>query len=148
MVKRLSLLLVLVLAGCGPSTYGDYGYNDFESISDWADLASLDDDETISMVYYYNRDFFGTDCAGCRIVNEALFEYGQTNDEGIELILVNERTVMGIRPLTINRQPTVFFLSGDEITYSVYSANEILELLEALENNTFEFPLIEGEMYE
>lgn len=147
-MKRFSLLLVLLLAGCGPSTYGDYGYNDFESLSDWADLDRLDDDETISMVYYYNRDFFGTDCAGCRIVNEALFEYGQTNDEGIELVLVNERTVMGIRPLTINRQPTVFFLSGEEITYTVYSASEILELLEALENNTFEFELIEGEIYE
>lgn len=148
MVKRLSLLFIFLLAGCGPSTYGDYGYNDFEALTDWADLASLDDDETISMVYYYNRDFFGTDCAGCRIVNEALFEYGQTNDEGIELVLVNERTVMGIRPLTINRQPTVFFLSGEEITYTVYSASEILELLEALENNTFEFELIEGEIYE
>ena len=147
-MKRLSLLLVLLLAGCGPSTYGDYGYNDFEALTDWADLASLDDDESISMVYYYNRDFFGTDCAGCQIINEALFEYGQTNDEGIELALVNERTVMGIRPLTINRQPTVFFLSGEEITYTVYSATEILKLLEALENNTFDFEQIEGEIYE
>ncbi len=147
-MKRLSLLLVLLLAGCGPSTYGDYGYNDFEALTDWADLASLDDDESIFMVYYYNRDFFGTDCAGCQIINEALFEYGQTNDEGIELALVNERTVMGIRPLTINRQPTVFFLSGEEITYTVYSATEILKLLEALENNTFDFEQIEGEIYE
>lgn len=147
-MKRLSLLMLLFLVGCGPSTYGDYGYNDFESLLDWADLKTLDDEDSITMMYYYNRDFFGTDCAGCQLVNERLFEYGKTNDEGIELILVNERTVMGIRPITLNRQPTVFFLDGETITYTVYAAADILELLDALENNTFDMQQIEGEFYE
>lgn len=144
-MKRLSLFLVLWLVGCGPSVYGDYGYDDFDAVSDWADLTTLDDETTITMVYYYNRDFFGTDCAGCQLVNEPLFEYGKTNTDGVELVLVNERTVMGLRPLTLNRQPTVFFLSGETIIHTVFSAKDILELLEALNNQTFDFETLEGE---
>lgn len=147
-MRRLSLFIVFLLAGCAPASYGDYSYDDFPALLDWADLESVDSEDSITMVYYYNRDFFGTDCAGCQLVNERIFEYGKTNEDNIDLVLVNERTVMGIRPLTLNRQPTVFFLRGDAMTYSVYSAADILELLDTLENNTFDLNELEGEQHD
>ncbi len=134
--------------GCGPSMYGEYGYDDFPHVYDWAELDAVQNEDELTLGYYYNRDFFGTDCAGCQIVNEALFAYGMENDDGIELILVNERTVMGVRPLALNRQPAVFFYDDETITYVVTSAADILELLEALENGTFNYEEVRGETYE
>lgn len=147
-MRRLSLLLILLLAGCGTNQYGDYTYDDFPSINDWSELATTGANDSITMVYYYNRDFFGTDCSGCQIVNTALFEYGKTNTDNVELILVNERTAMGIRPLSLNRQPTVFFLQDGEITYQVFAAQPILEMLENMETGSFEWALVEGEINE
>lgn len=144
-ISVLGIILVLVaLMGCSSGVPGPYDYEDFPWVLDWADLDTLDTSETLTMVYYYNRDFFGTDCAGCQLVNERLFAYGKTNTDNVELILVNARTVMGARPLSLNSQPTVFFMDGDTMTYSVFSAKDILGMLDALEAGTFDFETIQG----
>lgn len=135
-MKRIfSLFILLTLVGCTSDT-GTYSYDDFESIFNWEEIENLEE-ETLTLIYYHNRDFFGTDCAGCEMVNEALFDYGKENDESIELILINERTVSGVKPLIFTGQPMIALIQNNEIIYTAFSASKIVETLDIMNADDF-----------
>ena len=143
MKRLISLSLFFLLIGCSNST-GIYSYNDFESLFEWNELESLDSQRYL--IYYYNRDFFGTDCVGCQIVNEPLFIYGKENEDSITLLLINERTVTGVKPLIFRSQPMIVLIEDNEIIYTAFSAARILEALDIMNQEDFEInDLIEGE---
>jgi len=144
LVKRIfSLFLIVLLVGCSSDT-GIYSYDDFEVLFEWEALDSLDNEHYL--IYYYDRDFFGTDCAGCQIVSEPLFEYGKENDESITLLLINERTVTGVKPFIFRDQPMIALIENNEIVYTAFSAAKILETLDIMNEDNFEInDLIEGE---
>ena len=133
----------MVLSACGPSQFGDYGYDDFPWIEHWDDLLVTGFKEGHTLVYHYNRDFFGNDCPGCVVINETLFAFGQHNTEGIALKVINERTAQGNRPAAFRTQPQVFFVREGVITYRVVGAGPILAMLEEIETETFDWSLLE-----
>lgn len=146
MVKGFLIVLFLsVLSACQSSQFGDYTYDDFPWILHWDELSPLGFEEEKIMVYYYNRDFFGTDCLGCVLINEALFRYGAENTDNVLLYLVNERTVQGIRPTGLRGQPTVFFIHEGTISARLFGAGPILEFIESLEAGTFDWESLEDE---
>lgn len=133
--RRISFGLLLFLVGCSSGT-DQVSYDQFESVFEWEDIDGLDEKDY--MIYYYNRDFFGTECAGCQIVKAPVLEYGLNNDEDITLLLINERTVRGIKPTLYSGQPMVVVISNNKVITSAFSALKILELLEIMNEETFE----------
>ena len=130
--------------GCA-SNSDDISYDDFETLFNWEDIEALD--ESTYLIYYHNRDFFGTDCAGCQIVNETLFEYGFSNDEDVTLLLINERTVSGLKPLIFSGQPMIAVISNNEMITTVFSAAKIIELLDIMNEDDFKVEdLMTGEI--
>ncbi len=138
----IATVLLFVLSGCRQTYFGDYTYRDFDHLDHWTELDDLGYDR-IDMVYYYDRDFFGTPCPGCKLVNESIFLFGQENTRDVHLTLVNEREVQGLRPVGVRTAPRLMLIEQGEITHNVMGAGPIFEWLEALENETFELPYYE-----
>lgn len=146
MVKGILIVLFFsALSACQSSQFGDYTYDDYPWILHWDELSTLGFEDETLMVYYYNRDFFGTDCLGCVLVNEALFRYGAENSDAVTLYLVNERTVQGLRPTGLRGQPTLFFIEEGTIGARFFGAGPILEFLESLEAGTFDWDSLNEE---
>lgn len=138
----MTVLVIGLLSGCGQSQFGEYGYDDFPWLEHWDDLPMLGFDEGYTLVYHYNRDSLGNDCPGCVLINERLFAFGQQNTLGITLHLVNERTVQGQKPLALRIQPAVFFVHEGVIGHRVVGAGPITQMLDALEEGTFDWSLV------
>jgi hypothetical protein len=146
MLKALFIVFsITFLAGCQSAQFGDYTYDDFPWIMRWEELETLGFDEERTMVYYYNRDFFGTDCLGCVLINEALFRYGAENTDDVSLYLVNERTVQGIRPTGLRGQPTLFWVQEGIIEARLFGAGPILAFIESLEAGDVDWDTLEWE---
>lgn len=134
-----------MLFACESDYYGDYTYQDFEHLDHWDDLATLGDD-SIDLVYYYNRDFLGTSCSGCEIVQEEVFKFGKENNLNVQLILINDREIQGQRPLGLRTQPRLFLVEEGVITKNELGASPILEWLEEIEQGDYTFdqePVVE-----
>ncbi len=133
------MILLMTLSGCRQTYFGEYTYRDFDHLDHWTELDDLGHDR-IDMVYYYDRDFFGTPCPGCKMVNESIFLFGQENTLGVHLTLVNEREVQGLRPVGVRTAPRLILIENGEITHNVMGAGPIFEWLEALDKKQFELP--------
>ena len=138
----LAFMMILIISGCRQTYFGDYTYRDFDHLDHWNELTDLGHNR-IDFVYYYDRDFFGTACAGCKIVNESIFKFGQENTLNAHLTLVNEREVQGSRPIGLRTAPRLLIVESGQVTHNVLGAGPILEWLEAIENEAFELPYYE-----
>lgn len=133
----LSLLFIFSLMGCQrPETY-----DAFNEIFEWSEVEMLGFEDERMMVYYYNRDVFGTECPGCNLVRDPLFDFIEAQEDFI-LHLINERVVSGIRPTGIRSAPTLLFIDKGIVTYYILGAGPILEALNQIEVGTFDFELI------
>lgn len=133
----LSLLFIFSLMGCQRPE----SYDAFNEIFEWSDLDTLGFEDEWVMVYYYNRDVFGTECPGCNLVRDPLFEFIGAQ-ENFTLHLINERVVSGLRPTGIRSAPTLIFIEKGTVTHHILGAGPILEALNQIEEGTFDFELI------
>jgi hypothetical protein len=133
----LSLLFIFSVMGCQRPE----SYDAFIEIFEWSDLERLGFEEKRVMVYYYNRDVFGTECPGCNLVRDPLFEFIDAQD-GFILHLINERVVSGLRPTGIRSAPTLIFIEKGTVTHHILGAGPILEALNQIEEGTFDLELI------
>ena len=144
-MKKALLFIILMttalLAGCGYKAYGDYKYTDFEQLENWEEVESLGQDAH-ELLYVYDRDSLGTSCAGCTAVNEALFEYGKENEDGVALNVANINTVQGTKPFVIsNRTPRVYVYYETKIVDRMDDATAILDFLDEAQSGEYEWPL-------
>jgi len=135
----LSGLLLLTLSACSTPYYGEYTYRDFVHLEHWDEIDDLGFD-SIDLVYYYNRDFLGTSCTGCEVVQEEVFKYGMENTEGVTLYLINEREIQGTRPLGLRSQPRLFLVEEGIVTDNVLGAIPILEWMDQITSGEYVFP--------
>lgn len=125
MIKIFGLLsLLFILGACSRPTI----YDTFDELFEWSDIEQLGFNETIDFVYFFNRDFFGTECPGCQIVRDELQQWFQENDD-YDLYLINERVVSGLRPVGIRSAPTLILIYQGQIVHRLLGAGPILDFL-------------------
>lgn len=127
----LVLSVLLFLTACSRPVI----YDTHEELFEWTDIENLGVSEAFDFVYLYNRDVFGTECAGCEIVRDDLADWFNQNED-FALYLVNERTVSGMRPTGIRSAPTLMFIYQGEVAHSILGAGPILEFLNQLDDGS------------
>jgi hypothetical protein len=136
----LAVMTTILLASCGYKEYGDYKYTDFNQLGDWEEVNTIGQDGH-ELLYVYDRDSLGTSCAGCTVVNEPLFTYGQENEDGITLNVANIKTVQGTKPFEIsNRTPRVYVFYETDIVDRLDDASAILDFLDSVESGEYDWP--------
>lgn len=131
MIKVIGILsLFLFLGACSRPII----YDTFDELFEWSDIEALGLSENIDFIYFYSRDFFGTECPGCQIVRDELKRWFQEND-GFDLYLINERVVSGIKPVGIRSAPTLILMYEGQVAHRVLGAGPILEFLNQLEDD-------------
>lgn len=133
MIKIFGLLsLLLMLGACARPII----YDTFDELFEWSDIEQLGFNENIDFVYFFNRDFFGTECPGCQIVRDELQQWFQENDD-YDLYLVNERLVSGLRPIGVRSAPTLILMYQGQIVHRLLGAGPILDFLIQIDEDPF-----------
>lgn len=134
MIKVLALAgMVLFLAGCSRPPI----YESFDEIFEWSEIENLGQDDGIHFIYYFNRDFFGTECTGCQIVRDDLLQWMQQNED-YHLYLINERVVSGIRPVGVRSAPSLLLMHQGRVVHVILGAGPILEFLNQVDEGNIE----------
>ena len=133
----MTLAFLLILVGCQSTSV----YDSYTPLFEWTDLQTIGFDEGTTLVYFYNRDSLGTECAGCQLVRDPLFNWVEKYPD-FTLYLINDRVISGLRPAGIRTAPTLIFVDQGVVTYYVVGAGPILALLDEMDQGTFDFEKI------
>lgn len=129
MIKILGILsMVLFLGACSRPVI----YDTFEELFEWSELEQLGHLESIDFIYFFNRDVFGTECPGCQIVRDELYQWFYQKED-YTLYLINERVVSGLRPIGVRSAPTLILMYQGQVAHRVLGAGPILEFLNQIE---------------
>lgn len=110
-----------------------YAYEDYTSITNWAEMKTQSEDKYV--VYYYSQN-----CGFCNDIKEDVLSFAEGNDAGVKLYLMDGGVMTGTNPFAASspyrNTPTMHIIVDGEITKSYSGAVEIPAALKSIANGT------------